>query len=541
MEIKGRRIFNCRPMVFFALSLIFGILVAESMYGASVWFYLIPLLLFILCFSLVFAFKKSRKFAYIPIAILVGFVAMTSHNVAFNANTVQYFKGDFTCTVASDIVADGRYCKFYVKNISIDGKTYKYDGYVTGYLDEIDFNAGDTVKINGMLKSVGHERFDTFFASNLSKGVGFKIYADSVTFVGDGKLGFIDGIRHEIKKILYEYTDDYTASITQALVLGDKFGIDSDLYSDIKASGLAHVLAVSGLHVSTLATALYFVLKKLKVNPKVCFCVVVVLTFFYSMLCSFTASSLRAVVMSGVFTFASSFGQKKDDLSATAFAAILILLFRPYAIMDVGFLLSFGAAIGIFAFARPIEKVGMKVVDKVSPKRHIGKRFVSVFAVSTSANILTYPLVAYFFGEVPTLFLLSNFFVLPYVMAIYVVMLVLCLLSFITTWGGFVWMLKFLLIPFRLYVGAVGSLNFSTIPVAMGVVGILIYTAIAVVSSRYVFLTRLQKCRCALIIASAGLVVGAVAQLIVYLTCDFVPAESAISLILSQGQNVVFR
>ena len=45
-------------MVFFALSLIFGILVAESMYGASVWFYLIPLLLFILCFSLVFAFKK---------------------------------------------------------------------------------------------------------------------------------------------------------------------------------------------------------------------------------------------------------------------------------------------------------------------------------------------------------------------------------------------------------------------------------------------------------------------------------------------------
>ena len=183
----------------------------------------------------------------------------------------------------------------------------------------------------------------------------------------------------------------------------------------------------------------------------------------------------------------------------------------------------------------------MKVVDKVSPKRHIGKRFVSVFAVSTSANILTYPLVAYFFGEVPTLFLLSNFFVLPYVMAIYVVMLVLCLLSVITTWGGFVWILKFLLIPFRLYVGAVGSLNFSTIPVAMGVVGILTYTAIAVVSSRYVFLTRLQKCRCALIIASAGLVVGAVAQLIVYLTCDFVPAESAISLILSQGQNVVFR
>ena len=133
-----------------------------------------------------------------------------------------------------------------------------------------------------------------------------------MTFVCDGKLGFVDGVRHKIKKILYQYTDDYTASITQALVLGDKFGIDTDLYSDIKAAGLAHVLAVSGLHVSTLATAIYFLLKKLKVNPKISFGIVVALTFVYSMLCSFTASSLRAVVMSGVFTFASSFGQKKD-------------------------------------------------------------------------------------------------------------------------------------------------------------------------------------------------------------------------------------
>lgn len=65
-------------MVFFALSLVLGILVAESMYGAGVLFYLIPLFIFLIAISLVFAFKKSRKFAYIPIAVLVGFVCMTS-------------------------------------------------------------------------------------------------------------------------------------------------------------------------------------------------------------------------------------------------------------------------------------------------------------------------------------------------------------------------------------------------------------------------------------------------------------------------------
>lgn len=492
-------------MVFFALSLIFGILVAESMYGASVWFYLIPLLLFILCFSLVFAFKKSRKFAYIPIAILVGFVAMTSHNVAFNANTVQYFKGDFTCTVASDIVADGRYCKFYVKNISIDGKTYKYDGYVTGYLDEIDFNAGDTVKINGTLKSVGHERFDTFFASNLSKGVGFKIYADSVTFVGDGKLGFIDGIRHEIKKILYEYTDDYTASITQALVLGDKFGIDSDLYSDVKASGLAHVLAVSGLHVSTLATAIYFMLKKLKVNPKISFAIVLVCTFLYSMLCSFTASSLRAVIMSGVYMFSSAFSRKKDDVSSLSLAAIVILFVRPADIFDVGFLLSFASVAGIFIFDRSFEKVGLQIVGKVSPKRKIGTKFAKVCALSLATNLFTYPFVAYFFGEVPTLFVLSNFIVLPYIMAFYVLALVLTFLATITGFGAIVLPLKYLLVPFRLFVGLVGSVSFSTVSVSASVFTVISLVCLMVFVSRFVFLDRVKKARGACVILCVGM------------------------------------
>lgn len=159
----------------------------------------------------------------------------------------------------------------------------------------------------------------------------------SIKKLSDGKLKFPDNLQVKIKRILYENTDDYTASVSQALVLGDKFGIDDDLYDNIKASGLAHVLAVSGLHVSTLAAALYFVLKKLKVNPKIGFVVVLVLTFLYSMLCSFTASSLRAVVMSGVSMFASSFGRKRDDLSSLSLAAILILIFRPCAIADIGF------------------------------------------------------------------------------------------------------------------------------------------------------------------------------------------------------------
>ena len=70
-------------------------------------------------------------------------------------------------------------------------------------------------------------------------------------------------------------------------MLGDKGAIDDGAYENIAASGLAHVLAVSGLHITALAAALYFILRKIKVNSKISFVIVTVLTFLYSMLCSF--------------------------------------------------------------------------------------------------------------------------------------------------------------------------------------------------------------------------------------------------------------
>ena len=67
--------------------------------------------------------------------------------------------------------------------------------------------------------------------------------------------------------MFYENMDGDSAMICSALILGDKFGIDDNLYDGIKASGLAHVLAVSGLHVTALASAILALLKKTGLKP----------------------------------------------------------------------------------------------------------------------------------------------------------------------------------------------------------------------------------------------------------------------------------
>ena len=310
MRIKGKRIFNHRPMLFFALFLTFGIIFSEALYGASMWWYFGLLLLFIIAFLLVAIFKKSRKSFYIPLAFIVGFIAMTAVNLQYNSVSVKDYTGSINAKVGSEIVFNGNYYSFDATDISVDGKTIKYEARVYAYVDEIDFSAGDVVSFYGRLRYYSHEKFDNYYPRKISSGQRYSLTAYSASKISDGQLNFPDNLQVRIKRILHQNLDDKTASIVQALVLGDKSGMDSSMYDYVKSSGLAHVLAVSGLHVSTLATAIYFVLKKLKVNPKISFAIVLVCTFLYSMLCSFTASSLRAVIMSGVYMFSSAFSRK---------------------------------------------------------------------------------------------------------------------------------------------------------------------------------------------------------------------------------------
>lgn len=537
MKTKRKRIFNYRPLCFCAAALVLGIILGEAVYGEHIAFIITLCLVSFSVFISFLIFKKIRKFFYIPLAVLIGLSGITISNAVYDGNMIDEYHGTFTAKIASEIVVEEESASFYASDVRVGGRKLKYDCFVyvklaaeaeDGGLDEdgeaalsvglkaedINFNAGDVVVLGGVLNARTHEKFDTYYASGRTNGMGYFATVSSVVKQSEGDAPFPLNLQLKIKKMLYENTDGFTASICQALILGDKRGIDDGLYDNISASGLAHVLAVSGLHITTLAAALYFLLKKLKVNPKVSFAVVTALTFLYSMLCSFTASSLRAFIMCAVFSFASVFGQKRDNLSALSLSAVLILVFRPTALMEMGFLLSFFAVLGIFMFYGSFKRIGMKAVDKLSPKRHFGTKFVEVCAVSISTNLMTLPLVAHFFGRVPVLFVLANFIVLPYVMVLYIVLLVCALLALITSFGGFVWVMGLLFIPFRVYVALIGNLSFATVPLSASACGIVCFELIAIFLSKYVFATRRTKAAVAIVGTAASAVLCAVCALV---------------------------
>ena len=154
MTIKGKRIFNYRPLVFFAVALIFGILVAEALYSQSVWWYLALLIVIIGANITVVAVKKSRKFCYISIAVLVGFISMTATNLQYNSVNIKTYSGTFTAQVSSEILYQNGKVTFYIDNVTTDSGEIKYTAYASCGMDaeDIDFSPGDFVTMTGTIR-----------------------------------------------------------------------------------------------------------------------------------------------------------------------------------------------------------------------------------------------------------------------------------------------------------------------------------------------------------------------------------------------------
>ncbi len=516
MTIKGKRIFNYRPVCFCAFFLMIGILLAEGLYNENPLFYIIPAVAFTASFVPLLMTRKYRRFIYIPLAFIVGVMSMSLSSYVYDTSLMPAYEGTFQARINDSVDDYYGELQLTIDKITVNGVEYGHKARLNIPIDEVKdgygnivIDCGDYIEITGIIKPIEHSKFYTKFASNRAKGYGYTLSnVTSVKLVKKADapfpMSFIDLVINHFN----EWQDYETKAVTKALVFGDAEGIDKELYNAIVDTGLIHVLSVSGLHITTMITAVYFLLNKLKVNKKVSYFIAMGMAFVYVMLCNFVAPAIRALIMSGVYNFSSAFGKKKDDMSALALSAVLILVFRPLAIMEIGFLLSFFCMLGIFLFNSTFEETGMKVVNKISPKHQFGKKLVAVTATSFATNIMVYPLSAFYFKQVPTMFVLSNFIMLPYTMFLYLLDLVMTLLSLITTWGGFVWILKYFTMPFTHFSRLISSLPFATIPVGISLVWVVILPILMTFCSKYMFVKRSTKVKVTLLLASFGVAFG---------------------------------
>lgn len=215
-------------------------------------------------------------------------------------------------------------------------------------------------------------------------------------------------LREKIAETLQKAAGD-KAGIYQAMLLGEKSGLDEDVKMRYQMAGMIHILAISGLHISVLGMGLFSLLKKLSLGNVPAGLISLCVILQYGMLTGSSVSAMRAVSMFVLAVGARILGRSYDLLTALAVSAILLLLDTPAYLYSSSFLLSFGAVAGLGSMAPTLNRL----IESENP-------WVKTLISSLAVQLMTLPVVLRIYGEVSILGIALNLIVLPTVSVVLV-------------------------------------------------------------------------------------------------------------------------
>ncbi len=178
------------------------------------------------------------------------------------------------------------------------------------------------------------------------------------------------------------------APLAKALILGIREDLPEETTQAFRSAGVAHVLAVSGLHVSLLVMFLNFVLKKLNLSPRVLLLIFTLLLFGYCRLLDFSASIVRASLLTLIYLLGKALHRRVDPLTSLAAAFLLILLVRPLDLFSLGFQLSFLAVAGIILLGDQLHVLYQRRIRRFRPNK-LRDWLATAYLTTLSASALT--------------------------------------------------------------------------------------------------------------------------------------------------------
>lgn len=421
--MKDRKVpfFNLRLLPIFASALLFGIfLFGRLFFGGWKWSdFLFPALF--LPF-LLFPLSKKRILSSLSlflIGALFGALLLGIHER-------RYFKTEAFETLQGTVVSIDRgrgYSSIVLSNLKAGNR--KIFGKCLLKTEEELF-LGEIISFETKLSPVSSSDLD--FEYHFSNNIRFTGDLEAFEFVGRSKNPLLT-LREKLFSLLEREMGE-TSGIAYALLTGDSSAIDSSLLTLARQGGIAHIFAVSGLHIGILFAAVCLLLRpfgRKRYFPAA------LSALCYSAFCGFTISSLRAAIMCLELSFHRYFGKKYDLLSSLSIAAVLCLILFPYDFYSAGFRLSFGAVLSLCLFSGPLNRTlkGWKV-----PK------FLSDYlSAGLSVQLFLIPIELEAFGYASLMGILLNFFVLPIMPPLFAGLLLAAVFSLIFP------ALSFLLLP----------------------------------------------------------------------------------------------
>lgn len=276
-----------------------------------------------------------------------------------------------------------------------------------------DLSADEFERVNAKLYTCGTDN-----GYNLSKGIFLTSYYDEeCKFEPAGETQFslysyAVSARMTMKESLDSLLSEDYSALCKAVLLGDKKALSQDIKSSFSDTGTSFLIVVSGMHLAIVVGFILFLLKKITKN-RIDQCVVIIaVVISFMAITGFTPSVIRSGVMVIVTCCATLMFRRSDSINSLGIAALVLTLFNPYSVGDIGMLLSFSATFGIILWS---QKITDYIVKKLNVKNKIIKYCVNAIAVSLSASLWIIPITTIAFGKISPYVVIISFFSQPIV------------------------------------------------------------------------------------------------------------------------------
>lgn len=296
---------------------------------------------------------------------------------------------------------------------------------------EGEHTIAEIVQVTGTYDTFEHVRNPGGFQSRsyyLARNISGYYYAPQVTTITVNQreiLGLPRYLYYQGKRILYElriWADcqiakllpEEQASLVSGILLGEKARIDAELKTLYQMGGIAHILAISGLHISLLGGLLFRLMRRARVPIPAAGIITISGLLLYGMMTGMSLATMRAIWMMVIFLVAQMFGKSYDMPTAMGIALFFMLLCNPVRILDAGMQLSYmaiaGVSLGNYGMKRLHKKTGFRRFQKRYPLRF---RVVQSLFYSVTLQGMILPVVAKTYYEIPVYAGLLNLIVVP--------------------------------------------------------------------------------------------------------------------------------
>lgn len=295
---------------------------------------------------------------------------------------------------------------------------------------DITIETGYKLKISGVLKEPNRNKNPKLF--------NYKLYLETediyttmnsnyfaVDILSKGNLNKGQNLRNNFQNYVLETFNKYLGAekskLVTSIVLGDISYLEEAEQIKYRELGLAHLMAVSGLHIGIITSSLIFLFSSLGIHRKTNLIITISITWLYGYLIGYPPSVLRSLIMFTTLFYSQLYSKYYDNINTLSFAAFILLLYNPLWLFSVGFQLSFLATFFIITLSS-------KLREWFYPKH--GKLYNLLYGI-IAVQIGIAPIMAYYFNNISPISIVANFMLIPLMSLVVILGFLLLIVSLI--------------------------------------------------------------------------------------------------------------